>query len=113
MKRILSSFVAIVCLSGCIPSVAHKETVIATANSFFPVLTSIYDNQQTACLAQFDTKPEALACVESVREAWKPIWTAWDALQVASDVDVAWCSLMREIAAKGIKIPNLAEVKCE
>ena len=85
------------------------DGVAQSANAALPLLVSHYRLEGITAIEAAQTREEALASVAKVKETWKPVWDAWEALRTAQD---AWATGLETDGDLGALLPKLQAAWC-
>jgi hypothetical protein len=67
------------------------DAIAMGANAGLPTLIGQYREEGRAVIAAATTREEAEQKVAEVKQRWRPVWTAWEALRAAQD---AWATAL-------------------
>jgi hypothetical protein len=114
LVAVLLSLVSMGCSSGARVIQAQTANAIAgSANGMLPLLLDKYDEEgMTVLRAVKDAggnREDALAAIEEVKRKWKPVWLAWDTLQLAHD---RWATLLEKGSDTSTALKELKSAYC-
>jgi len=120
-----------VTLTCCAPRLEAQtaNAMAIAANAALPMLVDQYKAEGIEAIDAAASKDQALAELAVVRERWRTVWQAWDAVQAAHDawatsieqgvgsaksqeaMRTAYCNLL-ELWPKGLPAMPLSIVRC-
>lgn len=121
MKNLL--VLALICLGLCNVSCTNAQLVIqaqtasaiaSAANDLLPVMLERYDMEGYRALQRVKdaggTMEDAERAIEQVQKKWKPIWQAWDVLQIKHD---KWATIVESGGDTRKALIELKDAYCE
>ncbi|MHC4854653.1 MAG: hypothetical protein ACYTF5_21835 [Planctomycetota bacterium] len=79
------------------------------ANSGLPILVERYRLEGDRAIAKAADREAAEVAIAAIKEKWKAVWKAWEAIRVAEDT---WATALEEGGDLGAALPAMKAAYC-